>query len=127
MADNACVAFFETSTGVDLNAAANALAERGIRASRKNDELVVSSGANLIFRVSLALDEYVRQEAAELPDGVPSFEAMSNCDARFEILIDDLDAVLKEANTLIDVETALQQLTDGFLYCTWNGNLSAPN
>jgi hypothetical protein len=124
MADSACFVFFTTDSRCTLDTAAKGLAERGLSVKQKADELVVCFPGKPVLRVSLATDDYVREEAAELSKGTPFFTGMSDCDARFEILIDDLDAVLGEINTLIDVQQSLQELTHGFLYCTWNAQLS---
>lgn len=43
-----------------------------------------------------------------------------------EILIDDLDGVLDEINTLIEVQGTLQDVTRGFLFNTRNCVLSGP-
>lgn len=38
----------------------------------------------------------------------------------------DLDAALDEINTLMEVQVALQEASEGFLFLPWNGNLSEP-
>jgi hypothetical protein len=58
-------------------------------------------------------------------NGYTVFEQkIANCDARFEVWIEDLDAALDEINSLIDVQDALQSLTRGCTYFTWNGKLT---
>ena len=126
MADDACFVFFADHRH-DLGAAAQALAKRGLSVNRTLDELLVSFPGKPVLRVALATDDYVRGEAIEVSAGTPFSKEMSSCNARYEILIDDLDAVLDEINTLIDVQYALQELTHGFLYLTWNGELSGPD
>ena len=66
------------------------------------------------------------REAAEIGAGTAHEDALRGCDARFEIGIDDLDAALDEINTLIEVQSALQDASRGFLFLPWNGNLSEP-
>ena len=56
----------------------------------------------------------------------PDEAAMRTLDARFEIAIDDLDEALDEINTLIDVQSALQEVSNGYLFLPWNGHLSEP-
>jgi hypothetical protein len=51
---------------------------------------------------------------------------MSTLDAAFEISFDDLDKVLAEANTLIEVQRILQQITEGVIVRSWNDELSGP-
>jgi hypothetical protein len=52
---------------------------------------------------------------------------MAECDARFEILIYDVDAVLAEPDTLMEVQWALEELTRCFTVNSWNGNVSGPD
>lgn len=40
--------------------------------------------------------------------------------------IDDLDGALDEINTLMEVQVALQDASQGFLFLPCNGNLSEP-
>jgi hypothetical protein len=126
MADDACFVFF-AGNRPDLDDAAQALSKCGLSVNRTPDELVVYFPGKPVLRVALATDDYVRGEAVELSEGTPFSKEMSSCDARYEILIDDLDAVLDEINSLIDVQQTLQQLTRGFLYLTWNGEISGPD
>jgi len=43
-----------------------------------------------------------------------------------EIGIADLDEVLDEINTLIEVQCTLQDATSGYLFNSWNGEVSGP-
>ena len=72
-------------------------------------------------RVAYAAEGYVAEEAAEIAQGNPHAVALLPCDARFEVLIDDLDAALDEYSTLFAVQEALENATGGFLFNTWNG------
>jgi hypothetical protein len=126
MADNACFIFFRSGC-CTLDDAGKALTERGLSVKRNRDELDVCFPGTPMLRVVLATGDYVREEAAEIAADTPHFAPMSACDARFEILIEDLDAVLDEINTLIDVQACLQDLVHGWLFRTWNGELSGPD
>jgi hypothetical protein len=126
MADNACFVFFVDGHHHGIDSAAQALAERGLSVKRETDELFACFPGKPVVRVAFADDQYVQEEAKELSLGTTFSTEMAKCNARFEILLDDLDAVLDEINTLIDVQHALQQLTHGFLYLTWNGKLFGP-
>ena len=117
MADHACFVFFSAGK-CDLDDAASALEERGLTVKRKHDELEARFPRKPVLRVALATDDYVRMEAEELSVDSPFAATISTCDARFEVLIDDLDAVLDEINT-IDVQIALQDLTRGFVLDGW--------
>jgi hypothetical protein len=129
MADHASLIFFRSGRG-NLATAAAALADRGLTVRRKgrgtDAELFVGFRTGSRLRVAFVEEPYVREEAEELGAGSTRAAEMALCEARYEILIDDLDGVLDEMNTLIDVQAALQDVTDGFLFNTWNGELEAP-
>jgi hypothetical protein len=48
------------------------------------------------------------------------------CDTQIEITFDNLDEVLNEINTLIDIQATLQDATGGLLYRSWNDSFSGP-
>lgn len=129
MADHATMVFFRSGRG-DLDTAAAALAGCGMSVRRKgrgpDAELVVGFRDGPRLRVAFVREPYVRQEAEELGAASPHAAEMSRCDVRYEILIDDLDGVLDEINTLIDAQSALQEATGGFVFNTWNGELEGP-
>ena len=129
MADHASLVFFRSGRG-NLDTAAAALAECGLTVRRKgrgsDAELVVGFRAGPRLRVAFVQEPYVREEAADFGADSPHAAEMGHCDVRYEILIDDLDGVLDEMNTLIDVQAALQEATNGFLFNTWNGELQGP-
>lgn len=129
MADDATLIFFRSGHG-DLDTAASVLRGRGLSVQRKrNDfgaELVVGFPHGPQLRVAFVVEPYVRAEAEEIGVGSAHAAGMRLCDVRYEILIDDLDGVLDEINTLIDVQAALQKATGGFLFNTWNGKLQGP-
>ncbi|QEG29595.1 hypothetical protein GobsT_43930 [Gemmata obscuriglobus] len=115
----------------DLDAAAKAFAGYGLTVTRRGDELTAGRPAipgfpNRWFRVRLAAGPHVAAEATEIGEGTPHEAAMRECAARFEISIDDLDAALDEINTLMEVQGALQDASQGFLFLPWNGSLSKP-
>ena len=77
---------------------------------------------NCSCRVSFASGTDVQQESQE----ISANEELKQCDKRFQISFDDLDEVLDEINTLIEVQITLQNATRGFLWNSWNGQLTAP-
>ncbi|ALN55874.1 hypothetical protein GLE_0516 [Lysobacter enzymogenes] len=79
-----------------------------------------------VLRIAFVHGAQVAREAAAIAAGGGYADALRGCDARFEIAIDDLDEALDEMNTLIEVQTTLQEGTGGFLFNDWNGELS-PN
>jgi hypothetical protein len=124
MAD-CCMVFFWPGA-CDLDAASKSLAGYGLTVTREGDVLTVGRPGSPHFRIRLSAEPHVAVEAAEIGDGTPHAAAMSECGARFEIVIDDLNAALDEINTLMEVQGALLDASQGFLFLPWNGNLSEP-
>jgi hypothetical protein len=120
-----CLVFFRSGAS-DLDAAARSLAGYGLTVARQSDQLFASRPGSPQFCIRLAAGESVRAEAAKIGEGTPHEDAMRECDARFEIGIDDLDEALDEINTLMEVQGALQDASQGFLFLPWNSNLSEP-
>ncbi len=125
MSDGTSFIFFQGGP-FDLGDAARALTDRGISVTSHSDQLTVRWDDGPEMTIVLARGGHVQQEAAEIGENSPHAAAMSLCDARFEVGFESLDEVLDEINTLIEVQTALQDLTQGFLFNTWNGRLLAP-
>ncbi len=101
-----CMVFFRSGT-CDLDAAVRSLAGYRLTVTRNGDELSVGRTGSPQFRVRLVAGDWVRAEAAEIGEDTPHETSMRECNARFEIDIDDLDAVLDEINTLMEVQGAL--------------------
>ncbi len=120
MADAACFVCFRSGR-CDLDRAAKLLADRKLNVVRQDSELAVSFPGGPLLRLAYADGDYVAAEAAEIATRNPHAVALLPCDARFEILIDDLDAVLDEYHTLFFLQETLEEATGGFLFNTWNG------
>jgi hypothetical protein len=118
---------FFRSGSCDLDDAARAMADRGLTVSRRADDLIAGYPGSPEFRVVVATGDHVKIEAAESGEGTPHQAAMAECDIRFEVFFDDLAEVLDEINTFIEVETALQEASRGFIFLPWNGHLSGPD
>lgn len=120
-----CMVFFRCGA-CDLEAAALAMEGSGLKVQRDGATLVVGRDGSPSFRIGHVTDSHVQVEAAEIGAGSEHEEAMRGCDARFEIEIQDLDEALDEANTLMEVQGALQDACQGYLFLPWNGSLSEP-
>lgn len=90
------------------------------------DSLVVAGPGSQDFRITLAQQPHVLKEAQEIGRGTEYEQALSRCDARFEIDIPDLDEALAEINTLIEVQGALQDASAGYLFLPWNCKITEP-
>ncbi len=126
MSDGISMVFFR-SGDFDLQAAKASLSARGLSVSHDGDKLTVCWQSGPKIHISICDGEWVQQEAAEIGESSPHAAAMANCNVRFEISFDDFDEVLDEINTLIEVQATLQKSTKGFLFNTWNGELSGPD
>ncbi|MBK6921172.1 MAG: hypothetical protein IPH07_27495 [Deltaproteobacteria bacterium] len=120
-----CMVFFP-ALACDLDAAAKSLAGYGLTVTRRGDELTAGRPGSPQFRIVLSAEPHVAVEAAKIGMGTPHEAAMRECGARFEVAIDDLDAALDEINTLMEVQGALQDASQGFLFLPWSGHLSEP-
>jgi hypothetical protein len=125
MADDACLIVFRSGE-CDLDGAAKVLTGLKLRVERRDNELAVSYPEGPVLRVAYTDDGYVAAEAAEIAEGYPPAAKLLPCDARFEVLIDDLDVALQEYNTLFAVQEALAEATGGFVFNTWNGEFPWP-
>jgi hypothetical protein len=79
-----------------------------------------------VLFVRHAAGELVAQEVALIGEDNRHAAALAGCDALFEVSFLDLDEVLDESTTLVEVQCALEEATRGFLYIGWNRHLSAP-
>lgn len=120
-----CMVFFRAGT-CDLAGAAASLREHGLDVSQVSDVLVASSAESPQFRILVSSAPHVQTEACEIAVGTPHEAAMRECTARFEIEFDDLDEALDEINTLIEVQAALQEASNGYLFVPWSGQLCEP-
>src|SRR5262245_27382193 len=116
-ASSVCLILFRDAH-LGLDEAVHLLSDRGLCVRREGDSLAVrwDQGKGPVLTVGLVGGEVIRQEAEEIGEGTPHAAALSGCDARFEISFDDLDEVLDEINTLIEVQCTLQDATGGFLF-----------
>jgi hypothetical protein len=49
------------------------------------------------------------------------------CDTQIKIELSDVEEVLDEINTLIEVQSVLQAATRGLMYMSWNHNFAGPD
>lgn len=125
MPDGVSMIFFRCgSPAFAIEDAERLLAEDGLHVTRNGDALSVRWEDGPEVSVSRSASPHVAEEAAEIAEGTPFAAELSRCDARFEIGIEDLAEVLDEINTLIEVQCTLQGATGGYLFNSWNGELS---
>jgi hypothetical protein len=118
---SSCLVFFRGD--VSIEDVARALARTGLHVRWAGDGIVVRwDEAGPALGIGCSVAPHVVLEARDLAErlGQP---ALAACDRRFEILIEDLDATLDEINTLIQVQGVLEELSGGFVFNSWNGQL----
>ncbi|EPG5380528.1 hypothetical protein [Stenotrophomonas maltophilia] len=118
--------FAARGISASLNWAAEVLADYGLELELElgGNSVLITGDEDVRLRLSLNDAPHVLQEAIELAHGTGHVHAMSQCTARFEISITDLEAVLDEMNTLIEVQQTLLTAVDGVLWNEWNEALS---
>lgn len=122
---NCCMVFFKSGSS-DLGSAEKHLVNYGFNVQNKSDHLEVENNSKLVFKVFLVAESFVLEEAKEISSNTEYASNMGQCDTRFEVIIDDLDIALDEANSLMEVQGALQDASQGYLFTPWNGNIGEP-
>lgn len=113
------------SGACDLLTAERALVARRFRVANHSTQLAVTWPGSQEFRALINAKEWVLSEAVEIGERT-SEPALSSCDSRLEVSFDDLDAALDEFDTMMEIQVTLQEVSGGFLFLPWNGNLLAP-
>ncbi|MFC1850878.1 hypothetical protein ACFL27_11850 [candidate division CSSED10-310 bacterium] len=120
-----CMVFFQSDL-CSFESAVESLSEYGLTVHCQGDLITAGRPGSPQYEITVSRETYVQEEAIEISTATPHAEAMSKCNTRFEIVIDDLDEALDEINTLIEVQSALQEASEGYLFIPWNDTLSAP-
>lgn len=120
MSRHVCLIFC-SSDRTSLNDAKTALEKDGLSVESNNNRLICFRDNSPRFTIRF-IQEEVLAEAKTLGEEYPNYRSrLKNCDARFEILFDDLSEVLDEINTPIDIQLTLQDTTEGIVFTSWNG------
>jgi hypothetical protein len=118
---------FYRKPGFGIDEAERALASgRGQKLTRARcgEVLAVRCKKGPVLFIRHADGEVVAQEVALLGDN-PHAEGLADCDALFEVSFVDLDEVLDESISLLDVQwTFADELASGFEYLEWNHTLT---
>jgi hypothetical protein len=114
------------STEIKIEDAVDAFRKRGWNVSVEPQGLTVLDNNRPTFGVKLVRSKLVQETSAALGKGSEDATQISACDARFEISFADIEKTMQEPNTLHEIQSALQDLTRGYLYNTWDKQFSAP-
>lgn len=107
---------------IKLKDVVNVLRKRKLDVTLHEDALLIMNEGEASIGIRLNRDPEARQVAMELAVGTDYSDSLRRCDARFEIGPYDKD----NADAILRVSHALQDLTRGFVYQTWDKHLAAP-
>jgi hypothetical protein len=111
---------------ITIKDAVNVLRRRGLDVQIQSDQIAILENGQQSFGVSLLRSKEVRETSARLGRGTKYADKIGDCDARFEIGFRDTKQIQGESNTLIEIRSALQEFTHGFIYNTWDKALAGP-
>ncbi len=107
---------------IELKHAVNALRKEKLDVTIRPDVLVVRSDGDRQVAIRLNHDPEVQDVARGLAEGTDFANDLGRCDSRFEIGPYEAD----NGDALRRVVTLLQELTAGFVYQSWDQQLSGP-
>lgn len=111
---------------INLKDAVNVLRRRGLDVEINANRLSVLDDGKPAFGVELVAGKEVRETSVRLARGTEFAERLSQCESRFEIGFDDTKRIQNDAKTLAEIRSALQELTHGTVYNTWDKTFSGP-
>lgn len=115
-----------SNSDIGLSTVHTLLSKRGLTVTETEDELLVRWHEGPELRVSLERGSQVQLRAAKIEKNTPHALTLAGCDASLKISFDDLNEVLNETNTLIEIQLTLQDATKGWMWLSWNKNLVFP-
>lgn len=124
------IMFQDPEQAIGLDAVIREFRQAGISARHVATDdaegLVVNLSDNPAFSIMLKRGDDVQETARLLGDGTQYADALSRCDSRFEVGIVDLQQALDEGTTLHRIQDALQSVTGGVVYNSWDERMTAP-
>ncbi|MEP7287578.1 MAG: hypothetical protein ABI947_17610 [Chloroflexota bacterium] len=111
---------------LDIEKVHEILLDTGLSILRQPDKFAVWQENGSLLFITLACSELVRQESVQIGQDTPYAEDLSRCNVRIEIAFDDLQEVRMEAETLIEVQSSLQEATQGYIFNIWNQKIAPP-
>ncbi len=117
------------NNNIDIESAYKSLTEYSLAVKWDSQERlsIMCGDWNANIFIEIYRGEEAQDEIYKVSDGSEYEPYLNECDAFFAISFDNFEEVLDEINTLIDVTNCLQELTKGFLYYSWNQNISPPD
>lgn len=109
----------------DLGTAADAFPRHDLIPQRTPSSILVSSG-ELRFEVSLDESEAVAAAAVQAGKNTEFEAEMAHSTARFAVHVSDLEGALDEINVIMELQGALQECCNGFVFLPWNHGIIEP-
>jgi hypothetical protein len=111
---------------IGLDEATTALRKLGLSVSRRPEMVIVDLDDEPLFVIHLGCGKEVQETAEMLGVGTKHAAELSQCESRFQILVVSYEKAMDQKEVLADVQSALQKLTRGIVYNTWNKELVGP-
>ena len=109
-----------SNANISIKHAVNSLRRRGLDVNIKDDQLVINQSGEPAFGIELKRGEAVRETTTRLAHGTNYAAELSGCDARFEVSLVDATKIEEQSNTIAEIRSALQEITRGVAYNTWD-------
>jgi hypothetical protein len=103
------------------------LRDAGLTVAGQRQPFAVDCGTGPTMSVSIQRGTQIEAVIRGLVGNRQQYrEHIAGCDAQIKIELNDVDKTLDEINTLIQIQTALQEATSGLMYLSWNQQFTAP-
>lgn len=109
-----------------LKQAVNALRKRGLDVNIEGNHLRILKEEFPPIVIELVRTSEAQETATAIGLNMEFAESLARCDARFEVGLFDSEKWLEEKQTLLVIQEALQTMTQGFVYFTWDKRLLSP-
>ncbi len=127
LAPNICLLFFRDPEATFTPAKLKQVLGRQLTETGRDPPFAYRFGDGPILYVSINRGEFVETIGRRLMGRGRKYRSLiAGCDTQIEITFRDLEEVLDEINTLIDIQATLQEATGGLLYRSWNQTFSGP-
>jgi hypothetical protein len=104
------------------------LEDRGLSVNGNEEPFAVQWHDGPLLLVSIQRGSYVETVIRSLVGRRRKHRALvPGCDTQIKIELSDVEEVLDEINTLIEVQSTLQNATRGLMYMSWNHNFAGPD
>ena len=113
--------------GIAITDAVNVLRKRGLDVFIEPERLRIAANGTRAYIVQLVRSDEVREVSTSLGEGADHAEQLMQCDARFEIQFANVEKSIQDQSVLTEIRSALQELTNGYAYQTWDKQLIAPH